>query len=81
MDKLLQTLKKANGAMSLGRVLVFLFGLEILILTPYILIVGKENAPFVAFLVFFGFLFTALIFNKVVDSKYLSISIKDGDKK
>lgn len=81
MNKLLETLKKPTGAMSLGRVLVFLFGIEVLILTPYILVVGKENAPFVAFLVFFGFLFTALIFNKMVDSKYLSITIKDGDKK
>lgn len=81
MGKLLETLKKPSGAMSLGRVLVFLFGLEVLLLTPYIMIVGKENAPFVAFLVFFAFLFTALIFNKVVDSKYLSISVKDDDKK
>lgn len=81
MNKLLETLKKPNGAMSLGRVLVFLFGAEVLILTPYTIVIGKENAPFVAFLVFFAFLFCALIYNKVVDSKYLSISAKEGEKK
>lgn len=81
MDKIIETLRKPSGAMSLGRVLVFLFGLEALLLTPYILIVGKENAVYVVFLVFFAFLFCALIFNKVVDSKYISISTKEGDKK
>lgn len=81
MGKILETLKKQNGAMSLGRVMVFLFGLEILILTPWVLVVGKENAPFVAFLVFFAVLFAALIFNKVVDSKFLTVEVKEEGKK
>lgn len=67
--------------MSLGRVLVFLFGIEILIMTPYILYVGKENAPFTMFLIFFAGLFCALIYNKTVDSKILNITVKDGDNK
>lgn len=81
MSKLFSMLQKPNGAMSLGRVLVFLFGLEVLVLTPYVIYVGKENAPYVAFLVFFAFLFCALIYNKQVDGKFLSISAKDGDTK
>lgn len=81
MHKLFSMLQKPDGAMSLGRVLVFLFGLEALILTPYVVYVGKENAPYVAFLVFFAFLFCALIYNKKVDGKFLSISARDDDVK
>lgn len=81
IDKILTTLRKPTGAMSLGRVLIFLFGTEILVLTPYVVFVGKENAPYVAFLVFFLVLFLSVIYSKIVDSKYLSISLKDGGTK
>ena len=81
IDKLLSVLRKPTGAMSLGRVLIFLFGAEILVITPWVVFVGKENAPYVAFLVFFLVLFLSVIYSKIVDSKYLSFSVKDGDDK
>ena len=81
IEKLLSTLRKPTGAIGLGRVLIFLFGAEILVMTPYVIFVGKENAPYVAFLVFFLVLFLSVIYSKIVDSKYLSISLKDGDDK
>ena len=83
MKRLCTMLLKPNGAMSLGRVLVFLFGLEVLLLTPYVVYIGKENAPYVAFLIFFAGLFCALIYNKVVDAKAgaFGLGVKEGEQK
>ena len=58
-----------------------MFGAEILVITPWVVFVGKDNAPYVAFLVFFLVLFLSVIYSKIVDSKYLSFSVKDGDDK
>jgi len=78
--RILEILKKPNGAMGLGRVLIFLFGLELLVLTPWIVITGKDNSPYVATWIFFLILFLAVVYSKVLDSKYLSISVKDDSK-
>jgi len=78
--RVLDILKKPNGAMGLGRVLIFLFGLELLVLTPWIVITGKDNSPYVATWIFFLILFLAVVYSKVLDSKYLSISVKDDSK-
>ena len=78
--EVLEILKKPNGAMGLGRVLIFLFGVELLILTPIVVLVGRDNHPYVATWIFFLVLFLAVIYSKVVDSRYLGISINEGDK-
>lgn len=72
--RFLKILQREDGAMSLGRVLVFVFGVEIAAVAPYLLIMCKASPEFVAFLIFFSFLFCSLIYNKKVDSKFLNIS-------
>ena len=81
MRKLFSMLCKQNGAMSLGRVLIFLFGLEILAIIPIITI--WRNFSFWIFLVFFFVLFLSVIYSKTVDAKIekdsLSVNVKDGE--
>lgn len=72
--RFIKILQREDGAMSLGRVLIFVFGAEIAVIAPYILVMCKTSPEFVAFLVFFAFLFCALIWKKKVDSKFLNIS-------
>lgn len=84
---------KPNGAVSLGRVLVFLFGLEILVLMPFIVIYNTIKKPdsttaliaAIAYLAFFTILFCALIYNKTIDAKIdrqgFTIGVKDGEQK
>lgn len=92
MQKLLNMLKKRENAFSLGRVLVFLFGIEILVLVPFMVVYDMiKNAgatavvSLIAFLIFFAVLFCALIYNKTVDAKIdkqsVGISVKDGEQK
>lgn len=75
-------LRKPNGAMGLGRVLIFLFGLEILAIVPYITIF--QGFPFSLFLAFFALLFLLVIYSKSVDAKIdgraVSLSVKDEVK-
>ena len=79
MKTLISMLRKPNGAMGLGRVLIFLFGLEILAIVPYITIF--KGFEFWIFLAFFTLLFLLVIYSKNVDAKIdgraVSISVKD----
>lgn len=82
MKSLFSALRKPNGAIGLGKVLIFLFGLEILAIVPYItLFLGFE---FWQFLVFFGVLFLLVVYSKSVDAKIdgraVSLSVKNEVK-
>ena len=92
MRNLINMLKKKENAFSLGRVLIFLFGMEILILVPFVVIydmiknVGTTAVVcLIAFLIFFAVMFCALIWDKTVGAKIdrqsVSIDVKDGENK
>lgn len=80
-NNFLQILKKPNGAISLMRVLILLYGVELAGLIPYVVIKAEENPVLVSVLVFYSIMVFAGVYGKVVDSKYLSIGIKDGESK
>lgn len=80
MRQLLSMFQKPNLVMSMAKVLIFIFGIEVAILTPYVIWIGKENLAYNSFLLFFLAAFLTAVCSKVVDSKYLSIGVKDGEK-
>lgn len=63
------------------RVLILLYGVELAGLIPYVVIKAEENPVLVSVLVFYSIMVFAGVYGKVVDSKYLSIGIKDGESK
>lgn len=82
MKKIFAMLCKPSGAMSLGKALIFLFGLEILVMIPYITII--QGFPFSLFLAFFFLLFIVVVYSKTVDAKIdgraVSVTVKDEVK-
>ena len=80
-NNFLKILKKPNGAISLIRVLILLYGIEVAGLIPYVVIKGEENPVLISVLTFYIIMVFAGVYGKVIDSKYLSIGIKDGDSK
>lgn len=80
MGKFTDIFKREDDAISLGRVMIFLFGVELAILIPVVLVwllCLKSTQILTAFGLVLGFwlvLFFAGIHNKKIECQYLKIS-------